>query len=93
MGLRIALGAEPRVVMAMVMREALLLAGAGALVGIGLALAGGRFVATFLHDLRPTDPIALGAAVAVMLLTAKVTGYVPARRAATVDPIEALRAE
>ena len=93
MGLRIALGAEPRVVIAMVRREALLLAGAGARVGIGLALAGGRFVATFLHDLRPTDPIAVGAAVAVMLLTAMVTGYVPARRAATVDPIEALRAE
>ena len=93
MGLRIALGAEPRVVMALVMREALLLAGCGALAGIGLALAGGRFVAAFLHNLRPTDPVAVGAAAAVMLLTAMVTGYLPARRAAGVDPIEALRAE
>ena len=93
MGLRIALGAEPRAVTALVMREALMLAGSGALAGVGLALAGGRFVATFLHDLPTSDPLAVGAAAAVMLLTATVTGYLPARRAARVDPIEALRAE
>ena len=92
-GLRIALGAEPRAVTVLVMREALMLAGAGAVAGIGLALAGGRFVSAFLHDLQPTDPVAVGAAAAVMLLTAMVTGYLPARRAGRVDPIEALRAE
>ena len=92
-GLRIALGAEPRAVTALVMREALMLAGAGAVAGVGLALAAGRFVAAFLNDLQPTDPLAVGAAAAVMLLTATVTGYLPARRAARVDPIEALRAE
>ena len=92
-GLRVALGAEPRAVTALVMHEAVMLAGAGAVAGIGLALAAGRFVAAFLHDLQPTDPVAVGAAAAVMLLTATVTGYLPARRAARVDPIEALRAE
>ncbi len=92
-GLRIALGAEPSAVTALVMREALMLAGAGAVAGVGLALAAGRFVAAFLNDLQPTDPLAVGAAAAVMLLTATVTGYLPARRAARVDPIEALRAE
>ena len=75
------------------MREALALAGAGAVAGVGLALAGSRFVAGFLHDLQPTDPVAVGAAAAVMLLTATVTGYLPARRAARVNPIDALRAE
>ena len=75
------------------MREALALAVAGAVAGVGLALASGRLVAGFLHDLEPTDPVAVGAAAVLMLLTATVTGYLPARRAARVDPIEALRAE
>jgi putative ABC transport system permease protein len=92
-GLRIALGAEPRAVTALVMREALALAAAGAIAGVGLALAGGRLVAGFLHDVQPTDPVAVGAAGAIMLLTATMTGYLPARRAARIDPIEAPRAE
>jgi predicted permease len=92
-GLRIALGADRSAVTALVMREALGLTLAGAAVGVALALAGGRLVTSFLHDLQPTDPLAVGAAAAFMLLTATVTGYLPARRAARVDPIEALRAE
>jgi predicted permease len=92
-GLRIALGAERHAVTSLVMREALTLALVGAVAGIGLALAGGRLVAGFLHDLHPADPVAVGAAAALMLLTATVTGYLPARRAARVDPLEALRAE
>ena len=92
-GLRIALGAERHAVTALVMREALALSVAGAVAGVGLALTGGRLVAGFLHDLQPTDPVAVGTAAAIMLLTATVTGYVPARRAARIDPIQALRAE
>ena len=80
-GLRIALGAERHAVTALVMREALALSVAGAVAGVGLALAGGRLVAGFLHDLQPTDPVAVGTRW-VMLLTATVTGYLPARRAA-----------
>jgi ABC-type antimicrobial peptide transport system permease subunit len=92
-GLRIALGAERHVVTALVMREAVALAIVGAATGVGLALAGGRLVAGFLHSLKPTDPVAVGAAAALMLLTATVTGYLPARRAARIEPIEALRSE
>jgi putative ABC transport system permease protein len=92
-GLRIALGADRSAVTALVMREALALTLAGAAVGVGLALAGGHLVTSFLHDLQPTDPLAVGAAAVLMFLTATVTGYLPARRAARVDPIEALRAE
>jgi predicted permease len=92
-GLRVALGAEPRTVTALVLREALALALAGAVAGVGLALAGGRLVSSFLHELQPTDPVAVGAAAALMLVTATVAGYLPARRAARIDPIAALRAE
>ncbi|MGB2712739.1 MAG: ABC transporter permease [Vicinamibacterales bacterium] len=92
-GLRIALGAEHQAVTALVMREALALALVGAVAGVGLALAGGRLVAGFLHGLQPTDPVAVGAAAALMLLTATLTCYLPARRAARVDPMEALRAQ
>jgi putative ABC transport system permease protein len=90
-GLRIALGAEHYAVTTLVLREALLLALGGAVAGVAVALALGRFVASFLHDVQPTDPIAIVAAASVILLTATVTGYLPARRAARIDPNEALR--
>lgn len=92
-GLRIALGAGNHDVVALVMREVGLLTATGAVAGVGLALAGGRFVADFLHDLRPTDPLAIGGAAALMIATAVLAGYRPARRAASVNPIDALRAE
>jgi ABC-type antimicrobial peptide transport system permease subunit len=92
-GLRLALGAERRVVLGLVMRQALSLAVLGAVVGLGLTIAAGRLVAGFLTGIRPDDPLALAAAGVLLLATTAAAGYVPARRATRVDPMVALRSE
>lgn len=92
-GIRMALGARPADVLSQVMGESLGLVGLGVLLGIGAALAAGRLVASLLFGVQPSDPAATGAAVAVLLLVAAAAGYLPARRAARVDPVVALREE
>ncbi len=92
-GLRLALGAERRRVLTLVMRQALTLAALGVIVGLGLTLAAGRLVAGFLTGIRPDDPLTLAAAATLLLLTMAAAGYLPARRAAHVDPMVALRTE
>jgi predicted permease len=92
-GLRLALGAERRQVLGLVMRQALAVAAVGAMAGLGLTLAGGRLVARFLTGIRPDDPLALAAAGVLLLATTAAAGYLPARRASRVDPMVALRTE
>jgi putative ABC transport system permease protein len=92
-GLRLALGAERRSVLELVMRQALTVAALGGIAGLGLTLAGGRLVSRFLSTIGPADPWALAAAAAILLITTAVAGYLPARRAARVDPMVALRSE
>jgi predicted permease len=92
-GLRLALGAERRLVLGLVMRQALAVAAVGAAAGLGLTLAGGRLVARFLTGISPDDPLALAAAAVLLLATTAVAGYLPARRASRVDPMVALRTE
>jgi putative ABC transport system permease protein len=92
-GLRLALGAERRLVLGLVMRQALTIAVLGVIAGLGLTLAASRLVARFLTVVRPDDPLALAAAAAILLATTAAAGYLPARRAARVDPMVALRAE
>jgi predicted permease len=92
-GIRVALGAHPRDVLGMVLRQALLLAVSG--VGLGLlgTVAFSRVIASLLFRLSPTDPATLAAVAAVLMAVAFVASYLPARRATRVDPLTALRSE
>jgi len=92
-GIRMAIGAERSSIVRMVLREALLLALLGIVIGIPAALAGSRLIATMLYGLKPTDPFTLAAATLMMIAVAALAGYLPARRAANVDPMVALRYE
>jgi predicted permease len=92
-GLRLALGAQPRDVLWMILRDTLVLVVAGLVVGVPTAYAAGRLVASQLFGLNGADPLAYESAAAVMIAVALVASLVPARRAAKVDPIAALRTE
>jgi ABC-type antimicrobial peptide transport system permease subunit len=93
LGVRIALGAQPRAVAAMVTRQGLVLSGAGIVVGLVLVAAVARFLRSFLYEVAPTDPVTLAGAAGILLAFATMASWVPARRAARVDPMEALRGE
>jgi predicted permease len=92
-GLRMALGASSRSVMALIMREGLLLTVAGVVLGVGLALLAGAALRSLLIGIGPADPVSFGGGVLVLLLVGAVASYVPARRALSVDPSTALRSE
>ncbi len=90
-GIRMALGAQRGTVVGMVMGESMLLVGIGVMLGIAAALWAGRFVKTVVYGLSANDPVTIGTAVALIALVSALAGYLPARRASNVDPMEALR--
>ena len=92
-GLRLALGATRAGVLWMVLRESLALVGLGFAIGIPAALAASRLIRTMLYGLTPTNPATIGAAFLILLATSTAAAYIPARRAASVDPMTALRHE
>jgi predicted permease len=92
-GIRMALGAERPVILQMVLREALLLAAIGVLIGLPCAWAATRSIASMLYGLKTTDPPTILAATLLMAAVALFAGYLPARRATKVDPMVALRYE
>jgi macrolide transport system ATP-binding/permease protein len=93
LGLRAALGAEPADVMRMILREAVGLAFVGVLVGIPAGLAAARLIRGHMFGVGPVDFPSLGTAVGVLIVTAVVASYLPARRAARVGPLEAFRTD
>jgi ABC-type antimicrobial peptide transport system permease subunit len=90
-GIRMALGARPADVQSLVLKEGILLAGAGALLGLVGSLAAGRFLKTLLYGVTATDLPTYTAVIAAIAFTAIIAAWLPARRAASVDPIVALR--
>jgi ABC-type antimicrobial peptide transport system permease subunit len=92
-GIRMALGAQVQDVLWMVMREVLMMIGVGIAVGMPAAIAAARLIASLLYGLAPFDPVTLVIAPFVLLVTATLAGYFPARRAMKVDPMVALRCE
>jgi hypothetical protein len=93
LGLRMALGAEEGRVKAMVVRQGLMLAGIGVTVGLGLSFALTRLMAGLLFGVSPFDPMTFAGVAVGLTGVAGVASYLPARRAARVDPMNVLRVE
>jgi ABC-type antimicrobial peptide transport system permease subunit len=92
-GIRMALGAPLRDLTRMFVRYGLVLSGIGAACGLAAALALTRLMKAVLYEVSPIDPLTYGAVSAGLILVAALASYLPARRAARVDPAQTLRAE
>jgi len=92
-GVRMALGARADQVRRMVVRQGLVLAGIGAAIGLAGALGMSRLISSLLYGIAPYDPLTLGGVTLGLLVVAAVASWLPAMRAARIDPIEALRSE
>jgi len=92
-GIRMALGADRRNVVVKVVRETMTLVAAGVVIGLAAAWGATRLIASTLFGVTAMDPLTLAFAITAMMTVALLAGYVPARRAAAVNPIMALRQE
>jgi ABC-type antimicrobial peptide transport system permease subunit len=92
-GIRVALGADEGRVLRLVLRQGLVLAGTGVAIGSSLAALGSPLLESLLYGVRGLDPLTFGAACALFAAVTLVATYIPARRAARIDPMVALRAE
>ncbi len=92
-GVRMALGATGSGVVRLVVQRSLWLVGVGTILGLAGSLAVTRVLGSLLFEVKPTDPMALAGAAALLLVVALVASYLPARRATRVDPLVALRAD
>ena len=92
-GIRLALGAQPGALKTMFVRHALALAGAGVAIGLVAATGLSRLMSSLLYGVSPLDPVTFGAVPVLLVAAIMVASYLPARRAAAVDPVNALKAE
>jgi len=92
-GIRLALGARPQGVRALVLRQAMRMAGIGVAIGLAAAVATTRYLRTLLFEVDPLDTMTLGAVAGMLTVTALLASYLPARRATEADPLVALKAE
>jgi ABC-type antimicrobial peptide transport system permease subunit len=92
-GIRMALGAQPPELRQMFVRHGLLLAGVGAVIGLGAAAGLTRLMTSLLFGITALDPVTYAGVAALLVAAAALASYVPARRATQIDPLEALRAE
>ncbi|MDX6498754.1 MAG: hypothetical protein QOG23_2014 [Blastocatellia bacterium] len=92
-GIRMALGAERRNIIWMVLKESLLLVGAGLFIGVPASWGAAHLISSQLFGLSPGDPVTLSMAVILLTLVAALAGYIPARKASRVNPLVALRYE
>jgi putative ABC transport system permease protein len=92
-GVRIALGAQGSSIIALVLKSSVAIAAIGVVIGTGAALWAGKFAKPLLYDTAPNNPFVLGGVALVLLGVAVAASLVPAIRAKSVDPLEALRAD
>jgi len=92
-GIRIALGAESRDVLRLLLRQGAILAGGGVALGLVVAAAGSRLVQSLLYGINGMDPLTFLGSTALFAAVALIATYLPARRALAVDPVTALRSE
>jgi putative ABC transport system permease protein len=92
-GIRMAVGAQRREVLALVLRQAMKMVGAGILIGVAAAFAMTRAMTGLLYEIGPADPLTFTAVPALLVGVALLACWLPARRAAHIDPMEALRCE
>jgi ABC-type antimicrobial peptide transport system permease subunit len=90
---RLALGAQAREIRALFVRRGLVMTGIGVAVGLGAAAGFTQWMRSLLFGISPLDPITFGAVPLVLAAAAVLAGYLPARRAVAVDPVETMRAE
>jgi ABC-type antimicrobial peptide transport system permease subunit len=93
LGIRLALGAQPSLVIWLVMREVLMLLSIGLALGIPSAMALGQFVSSQLYGIQPHDPWMASATMGLLTLVSATAGLIPAHRASRIDPVLALRYE